>query len=69
VEDFAPINLRHQHVQDEPVVPRATQLFERLAATGGGFDVEPIRDKDHSLKSGDVFLIFNHENLHGSPSY
>jgi hypothetical protein len=66
-DNLATVYFRHQHVQDNPVVPRTLQLLERLAAAGGGLDVEPIGDQDHSLKSQDVFLIFDHKKLHARP--
>jgi hypothetical protein len=43
-DNFAAVDVRHQHVQDEAVVPGTLQLPERLTAAGSSLDVEPIRN-------------------------
>jgi hypothetical protein len=63
-DNLVAVDVGHQYVQDNPVVPPILQLLERLPAPSGGFDVEPIRDEDHSFKAQDVFLILDQEQLH-----
>jgi hypothetical protein len=58
---LATVDVRHQHVQDNPVVPFLLQLLKRLTAPSGSLDVESIRYEDHAFKAQDVFLIFDHE--------